>query len=87
MNPALRNFWICGIFYFYETKFLVFEKFIDFRVTFKNFVVFVGISYCQLKVIVFIFYQELNVVQSENSALSQGISCILLVVFGKIIVH
>ena len=33
-----------------------------------------GISYCRSEVIVFLFYQDLNAVQSENSALTRNIA-------------
>ena len=51
-----------------------------------NFFVSVLISYCQSEVIVFLFYQELNTIPSENSELSCKILHILLV-FDKIVVY
>ena len=50
------------------------------------FFVYLVISYWQLKVIIFRFYQELNAVWSKYSELSCGISHILLV-FSEIIVY
>ena len=67
----------------YETTFLVSERFTDFCVTVDNFLVSVGISYCRSEVIIFLFYQELNAVQSKKSTFTWGLSHILPV-FGKI---
>ena len=86
MNPALKIFWFSGNFYWYEMKFPVSKIFLVFCVTLDNFLVFVGISYCQLEVIFFLFYQESNAVQSEKFALSWGILHILPV-FSEIIVY
>ena len=83
--PPWKNLF-SGNYCFYETKLPTSEKAADFSVTLYNFLVSAVISYCGSEVIVFRFYQKLNVVRSENSELSRGISWILPV-FGKIIVY
>ena len=42
------------------------EKFVDFYEMLDNFLVSIVISYCQSKVIVFQFYQEMNAVRLQN---------------------
>ena len=78
---ALKNSQFGENFCFYEIIFLK-----NICVTLGNFLIIGVISYCRSEVIIFQFYQEMKAVQSENSELSHGISCILLV-FNKVIVY
>ena len=65
-TPVLKKIWFSGNFY-YEMKFPFSEKFADFRVMLDNFLVSMKISHCRSELIVFLFYQKLNAIQSENS--------------------
>ena len=85
-TPTLKKIWFSGNFYCYEMKFPISEKFADFCVMLDNFLVAVEISYCRSEVIIFLFYQKLNAVRSENSA-NWGISCILQIFIKIVYLH
>ena len=75
MNPALKNFGFLEIFTIMKRNF----PFLKNSPIFVNVRQFLsvrgkGISYCWSEVIVFLFYQVLNAVRSENSALTRNIA-------------
>ena len=75
MNEKFLVFlYVCMKFYLYETKLPFLKSSQIFHVMLVNFLMFMEISYCQLKVIVFQFYLELGIFRLENLELSCGIS-------------
>ena len=77
---------LSGNFCLYEMKHPISEKFTSFSEILDSFLVQAVIFYCWIEVIVFRFYQELNVIWSENLELSRGISRILPV-FSKVTLY